>query len=275
MSLWMNIIFAWIALILTFLLVVIWGLRLIVKNKPSRRNLAASIRPCDDMFSGSGDTDAAAKDTSWLKRVAAVNRCLRRHHKLTGILLIATGAVHGLFSSDTLWSLNLGTVTWLVSILLGISWMLRKKLKKAWMTAHRLLVAAFTALLVIHILNVGGFILDDMIAGRFTETRGDTEIMGTAEGAYLDGTYYGTGTGYRPGLVVEVIIEGGQIVSVQVVEHDERDQRYWGYPVIAIPEAIIAAQSTDVDNISGATMTCDGIKEAVADAMSQALTDRP
>ena len=111
--------------------------------------------------------------------LAAVNRWLRRHHKLIGILLIAAGAVHGLFSSDTLWSLNLGTVTWIVSILLGISWLLRKKVKKTWMTVHRLLTVAFVALLVLHIVNVGGFILDDMIAGRIAEPPSVTQSVQT------------------------------------------------------------------------------------------------
>ncbi len=326
MSLWINIIFAWIALILTFLLVVIWGLRLIGKRKSSRRSATspgAPIRLHHGVPQRVGKTASgkhAAAKAPHPKPLAIVNRWLRRHHKLIGILLIATGAVHGLFSSDTLWSLNLGTVTWIVSILLGISWMLRKKLKKAWMTAHRLLTVAFVALLVIHILNVGGFILDDMIAGRVagppditqqvpTEIPSDDAVQ-TAQATpdetddvsadtipdatetpdvtqpttdvtqpttdvqtsqYIDGTYYGTGNGYRPGLVVEVVIENGQIASVTVTEHNERDERYWGYPATVIPEEIIAAQSTDVDSISGATMTSEGIKEAVDDALSQAL----
>ena len=277
MTLWINIVFAWIALVLTFFSVIIWVLRLAGKKKK-------------------------------IPLLSAVNRWLRRRHKLIGILLIAAGAVHGLFSSDALFSLNLGTVTWIVSILLGINWLFYKKLKKTWMTLHRLLTVAFVALLVIHILDVGGFILDDMIAGRITASdavvqqteqepsvsasedahaatsSGDSETAQTASLApettasqttgslvYIDGTYQGTGTGFRPGLVVEVVIQDGKIASVTVVDHNEHNQRYWGYPVVAIPEAIVAAQSTDVDSISGATMTSEGIKEAVGDALSQAL----
>ena len=285
MTLWTNIIFAWIALILTFLLVVIWALRLFCRKKK-------------------------------IKPLMAVNRWLRRHHKLIGLLLIGAGAVHGLLSSDALFSLNIGTVTWIISILLGLNWLLRKKMKKAWMAVHRLLTAAFAVLLVIHILNVGGFILDDMIAGRITppadetqtevasteeealpddthhkrerqgksedddavtegeDTSSETQTTGTNETTvYIDGTYQGTGTGFSPGLVVEVVIEDGQIASVTVIDHNEQNERYWGYPVEAIPEAIVDAQSTDVDSISGATRTSEGIKEAVDDALSQALAE--
>jgi len=281
MTLWINIVFAWIALILAFFSVVIWVLRLITKKK--------KIQP-----------------------VSRANRWLRRHHKLIGILLIGAGVIHGLFSSDKLFSVNLGTAVWVVSILLGLSWIFRKKLKKAWMSIHRLLTVAFVALLVIHIVSVGGFILDDMIVGRITpppaqtqteQTAAPTETAASAPdaaaeatptqvpdavettteapppapadppstGGYIDGTYLGTGTGFGPGLVVEVVIEDGMITRITVVDHNERNQRYWGYPVEQIPKDIIAAQSTDVDNITGATMTCDGIKEAVDDALAQAL----
>lgn len=289
MELWINIIFAWIALILSFLLVIIWVLRLICKKR----------KPL------------------FLYRI---NRALRKHHKLIGILLIAAALIHGLFSSDDLLSFNWGTANWIISILLGLSWMLRKKLnmKKTWMSIHRLLTLAFVTLIVIHILNVGGFILDDMIFGKMskppvppaqtkqeesapenvtaaplttpeplqtadtlpallpeetqiatsspapTETSGDMPI-------YQDGVYQGTGTGYRPGLVVEVTIQYGSITSVTIIDHNEKNEMYWGVPIEEIPKTIVEAQSTDVDSISGATMTSDGIKQAVEDALSKAL----
>ena len=284
MQLWTNILTAWIALILTFFLIIIWGLRLICKNKKPRL-------------------------------LYVINRWLRKHHKLTGLVLILSGLVHGLFSSDALFSLNWGTATWAISVLLGLNWMLRKKLntKKPWMIYHRVLTVIFTVLLIVHILNVGGFILDDMISGEIqapvqtqqieqTESSSDstasaapsstedatsdttsnttsdaaaaTETASTAESetpVYVDGVYEGVGTGFRPGLVVEVVIEDGQIASVTVVEHNEQNEKYWGTPVEEIPDAIVDAQSTDVDSISGATKTSEGIKEAVEDALSQAL----
>ena len=300
MELWINIGFAWVAVILSFLLVVVWGLRLICKKKK----------------------------IAWVKKL---NCALRRHHKLIGILLIAAGLVHGLFSSDVIWGVNWGTAVWIVSILLGVSWLVRKKLnpRKWWMYIHRILTGAFAAILVIHVLNVGGVIIDDMIAGRI---KADAPLVASSEPIttaaetqpaqsptpepstfsvydilptlapdalanaqetteplivdstptdaaagdpsapkYYDGTYQGVGEGFRPGLVVEVVIENDMIVSVTVIDHNEQNERYWGTPVDVIPQRIVDTQSTDVDTISGATWTSVGIIGAVNDALSQAL----
>ncbi|MGI5850118.1 MAG: FMN-binding protein [Christensenellales bacterium] len=280
MGVWINIIFAWVALILSFLLVVIFILkRALVDKKPHI--------------------------------VFVVNRWLRRRHKLIGLLCIATSLIHGIFSSDSILSLNLGTAAWLLSLLLGLSWLLRNKLgiKKTWVIWHRVLTIALLAVLAVHIINVGGFILDDMIAGRvpcstqiqqFGEKKCLSNNFGNAEKeplssenvgsipagpriltdntpvpkvapVYSDGTYTGTGTGYRPGVVIQVVINEGKIATVTVVEHNEKNKMYWGAPVEMIPKAIVKAQSADVDNISGATMTCAGIKEAVKDALCQAM----
>ncbi len=293
MELWINIVFAWIALILSFFLIVIWALRLTCKKK----------KPL---------------------LLHKINRKLRKHHKLIGILLIGTAFVHGLFSSDDLLSLNWGTANWIVSILLGFSWLLRKKLnmKKTWMTVHRVLTVSFVALIAIHVLNVGGFIIDDMIAGDIapppvaiaqaestdnseadeetpepsvertpaptTQSEAQTAKPSTvaepstentpapattseSSTMYQDGVYQGTGTGYKPGLVVEVTIENDIIVSVTVIDHNEKNEMFWGVPVTEIPKAIVESQSTDVDVVSGATMTSRGIIEAVEDALGKAL----
>lgn len=286
MELWINILFAWIALILSFFLVIIWLLRVINKKKK----------------------------IVWIQRT---NRALRRHHKLVGLLLISTALVHGLFSSDKVFSLNWGTANWVVSILLGLSWLLRKKLnlKNWWMYIHRILTVLFIGLLVVHIVSVGGFILDDIIAGRIgqppvidevAEQPAETQEIPAAEPTtaptqsptptpdnsqpvttetpapveptagqtrYNDGTYTGTADGYRPGLVVEIVIKNDTIVSVTVIDHNEKNERFWGYPVEAVPQWIIEAQSTDVDTVSGATYTSRGIKNAVDDALSKALAN--
>lgn len=286
MALWLDIILAWVAVALSFLLIVIWALRLINKRKK----------------------------ITWVQKL---NRSLRKHHKVIGLFLIFTALIHGLLSSESVFSLNWGTANWIVSILLGLSWLLRKKLslKKWWMYIHRILTVAFVALLVIHIISVDGIILDDLIAGRIkppstqteqteivvvesepeqteqtklptllpknedtaqtpqqTQTPAPTPIQTPSDvSIYKDGVYEGTATGYRPGLVVEVVIENGQIASVTVTDHNEKNERFWGVPVELIPQLIVESQSTDVDTVSGATMTSEGIINAVNDALSKAI----
>lgn len=86
----------------------------------------------------------------------------------------------------------------------------------------------------------------------------------------IDGTYTGTADGFRPGLVVEVEIENGKLVDIEIVEHNEVGRRYYQYPMQVIPEDIIAQQSTDLDAVSGATCTSDAIMAAVEDAVKKA-----
>lgn len=86
--------------------------------------------------------------------------------------------------------------------------------------------------------------------------------------AYKDGTYYGTGTGFGGTLKVKVVISGGKIASVEVVENHD-DSSYLNRAKALIGN-IISSQSTNVDVISGATYSSNGIKSAVRDALRQA-----
>lgn len=86
---------------------------------------------------------------------------------------------------------------------------------------------------------------------------------------YKDGTYTGEGFGYRPGLVVQVIIKNDKITDIQIISHHETPS-FAQLPFEIIPKRIIESQSTDVDIISGATRTSYGIISAVEDALIKA-----
>lgn len=86
---------------------------------------------------------------------------------------------------------------------------------------------------------------------------------------YKDGTYIGTGTGYRPGLQVSVTIKNGKIADIQVTSNNETP-RFAEQPFAIVPNEIVQAQSTEVDGVSGATRSSNGIKQAVEDALSKA-----
>lgn len=78
----------------------------------------------------------------------------------------------------------------------------------------------------------------------------------------------GVGKSLSP-IVVRVTYADGVIENVEVVSHAETE----GIGTMAIdelPSAIVAANSTDVDVVAGATMTSNGIIEAVNDAIAQA-----
>ena len=86
---------------------------------------------------------------------------------------------------------------------------------------------------------------------------------------YKDGTYYGSGTGFGGKLKVEVVIQDGKIVSVTLVENEGDDHPYIDN-ASALLQSIVAAQSTNVDAVSGATYSSAGLIEAVRNALAQA-----
>ena len=71
---------------------------------------------------------------------------------------------------------------------------------------------------------------------------------------------------------VEVIASPDQIFKVRVTNHTETDG-IGTNAVDQIPNAIVEAQSLAVDSVSGATITSDAIKNAVATAMTEAGID--
>ena len=89
-----------------------------------------------------------------------------------------------------------------------------------------------------------------------------------AEGA-ADGAYTAAGEGKDGPVVVETTFEGGRIVSVVVTEQNETPE-IAALPLEQIPAAIVEANAYDVDSVTGATVTSDAIKVAVADAIRQA-----
>ncbi len=87
---------------------------------------------------------------------------------------------------------------------------------------------------------------------------------------FKDGEYIGEAQGYRKHLKVQVTLVGGYITHVEVVEHYEKGAEHYEAPILKIPKEIIKKQSTDVDIISGATLTSNGIIDAVKAALEQA-----
>lgn len=87
-------------------------------------------------------------------------------------------------------------------------------------------------------------------------------------GGYQDGTYTGTGTGFAGPITVQVTIQGGKITDIQVLNTSD-DHPYFDNAK-ALLKAIIAAQSTNVDTVSGATYSSVGLISAVRDALQKA-----
>jgi|SRR5579859_3877705 len=86
-------------------------------------------------------------------------------------------------------------------------------------------------------------------------------------GAYKDGTYTGSGTSRRGGVVVSVVVLGGRIDSVTITQSSLQ------YPlrdIAGLPAQVVQRQSAQVDTVSRATYSSQAFRGAVAQALSKA-----
>ncbi|MBO4887212.1 MAG: FMN-binding protein [Firmicutes bacterium] len=103
------------------------------------------------------------------------------------------------------------------------------------------------------------------------EDEEEPESVGESTGYFADGYYQGSGSGRNGAIVVSVTVEGGYITSIDV-ESSSEDSPYFSRAVYVIDE-VLSAQSVDVATVSGATMSSNGILEAVANALGLDFTN--
>lgn len=88
-----------------------------------------------------------------------------------------------------------------------------------------------------------------------------------AQGAYRDGTYTGSGSSRRGGVVVSLVVQGGRIASVTITQSTLQ------YPlrdIAGLPAQVVQRQTAQVDTVSRATYSSQAFKGAVAQALSKA-----
>ncbi len=227
----LNLYTAYISLLLLVLLCVIWLLRIASKRYG-------------------------------IRHTARINRALRRLHTPLCYAFYAVAFAHGILSSDRLLSFNLGSLCFFAALLLWIGHALRNKLPLSFLRPHRLLCALCLILTLWHLIDCTPLRMPRIVKSWFVTM--PTENL-------INGVYRAEATGYRKHLWVQVTIKGGRIEQVEVIEHYERGKEYYQEPLQLIPARIVEQQTTDVDAVSGATMTSLGIMEATRQALLQAV----
>jgi len=91
-------------------------------------------------------------------------------------------------------------------------------------------------------------------------------------GRFTPGTYTGEAEGFGGTLKVEVVLSADKIDSVTVTEQAETES-IGGKILESLPQAIVDAQSTQVDAVSGATLTSNAIIDATNKALESAGVD--
>ncbi|MCQ2501230.1 MAG: flavocytochrome c [Lachnospiraceae bacterium] len=95
---------------------------------------------------------------------------------------------------------------------------------------------------------------------------------GTAIEGAVDGTYTAVRKGFGGDITVDITIANGMIADVQVTGPNETEG-LGSVAVEKLPAAILAAQSLNVDTVSGASVSSGAILEAAADCLAQAGID--
>ncbi|MDU3338057.1 FMN-binding protein [Paraclostridium bifermentans] len=232
------------------------------------------------------------KSETYKEELKKLNKYMANTHKLMGISLVIIGLIHGIFSGESIISLNTGTICWIVSITLGINWMARKILRKqgSWIKYHRLLTIIFLLTLGLHLIDVK--IFDNKIStnilqhkkqidfetqeNKETSVKGENTLLTDINGSldkykFKDGTYTGVADGYGPGFTVEIKVKENKATDIKIVKHNEEGRKHYQRPMDLIPKEIIQNQSLEVDAVSRATYTSNGIVNAVKDALKQAI----
>ncbi len=97
----------------------------------------------------------------------------------------------------------------------------------------------------------------------------ETNYNISASGSWKDGTYTETAKGKNGHFDVTVIISDGKISDIQIGDNKETPD-LGGMAINNLPTEMITEQTYDVDALSGATITSNGIKDAVARCLGQA-----
>ena len=93
---------------------------------------------------------------------------------------------------------------------------------------------------------------------------------GAQAASYKDGSYTGVGKGRESQIQVQVEVAGGKIAAVKVLKHGETDMIIAAPIETMIPEIVAKNGVEGVESVGGATMSSDGIKAAVQDALAKA-----
>ncbi|MDO5689408.1 MAG: FMN-binding protein [Tissierellia bacterium] len=97
-------------------------------------------------------------------------------------------------------------------------------------------------------------------------------VLTACGSSYTAGTYQGEAKGYSPDANIKVSVtigEDGKIADVKVDSHSETEE-LGGTALVTLAQQAVEKNSPDVDTIAGATITTDGFKEAMKQALDQA-----
>lgn len=91
----------------------------------------------------------------------------------------------------------------------------------------------------------------------------------SAPAEYQDGVYSGEAEGFGGPISLEVTITDGRIADIQILSAEGEDGAYFSMAENMIP-TVLERQSPEVDTISGATFSSNGVRNAMKQALGKA-----
>lgn len=101
------------------------------------------------------------------------------------------------------------------------------------------------------------------------QSKAPVEDDPTPAGIYTPGTYQAEAQGFGGAVSVELTVDAEKITDVKITGDSETDG-IGSKAVADMPQQILDAQTTEVDGVSGATVTSTAIRTAAADCIAQA-----
>ena len=94
-----------------------------------------------------------------------------------------------------------------------------------------------------------------------------SSVTGTVP--YKEGIYYGTAEGYSGDVSVAVVIQEHTIKAILITEHSD-DETFFNRAMEVVKKVIKTQKTDDVDAVSGATYSSEGLLNAIKNALKQA-----
>lgn len=89
---------------------------------------------------------------------------------------------------------------------------------------------------------------------------------------YKDGTYTGSADGFSGKIKVKVRIKNGKIKKITILSYSDTEE--YMNKAKALTKRIVSAQNTNLDAVSGATYSSNGILKAVENALKKAVEEK-
>ena len=101
-----------------------------------------------------------------------------------------------------------------------------------------------------------------------TDPKPNNPTMPETKQIYNDGNYTAAAFGYNGDITVTVTIQNDMMTKIKIDSYTD-DRAYMQQASVVINQ-MLSTQSTDVDTVSGATLSCNGIINAVSSALAKA-----